>query len=357
MEVDLYQRELRLQEDEIYRLEDYIEEYQALVRGYRCEIEELEQKLADDRPASPTPASPAPITRPTNDPPQEPAPAFERPEPGFMPEIEMPDPAPEAAPSLPAPGGSDLPPPFKPGSASHAPRAFPIQTASAATPIESAAHEPPARVTGVDRGFRVSASEEESGVLLATVTAVTRESLAGFAGEASIMLTDPSIDGAGRRIARWDYSVAEVADAWVGQPGDRTLGTAGRGSGRHAAGSPPPAVGAADRWRRRKAPPSDRGPVGPVAPPACCVETKREAAATDHRDLPWVDASYNKRPNQRRRATQASAPKIAVIAVAGSGIRLTVIRATGVVEPGARPAPIVPTGVPVPSKFARPAWS
>lgn len=43
---DLYQRELRLQEDEIYRLEDYIEQYQGIIREYRCRNAELEQQLS-----------------------------------------------------------------------------------------------------------------------------------------------------------------------------------------------------------------------------------------------------------------------------------------------------------------------
>ncbi|TWT48501.1 hypothetical protein [Botrimarina hoheduenensis] len=45
MQADLYQRELRLQEDEIYRLEDCLCEYQDLVRGYRAEVAELKRDL------------------------------------------------------------------------------------------------------------------------------------------------------------------------------------------------------------------------------------------------------------------------------------------------------------------------
>ncbi len=47
LQADLYQRELRLQEDEIYRLEDNLEEYQAIVRGYRCEVADLKRELAN----------------------------------------------------------------------------------------------------------------------------------------------------------------------------------------------------------------------------------------------------------------------------------------------------------------------
>lgn len=50
LQADLYQRELRLQEDEIYRLEDNVEEYQAIVRGYRCEVSDLKRELAEVQP-------------------------------------------------------------------------------------------------------------------------------------------------------------------------------------------------------------------------------------------------------------------------------------------------------------------
>ena len=43
LQADLYTRELRLQEDEIYRLEDCLEEYQAIIRSLRQENQELKQ--------------------------------------------------------------------------------------------------------------------------------------------------------------------------------------------------------------------------------------------------------------------------------------------------------------------------
>ena len=33
--------------DEIYRLEDYIEEYQGIIAGYRCEIDDLKRELRE----------------------------------------------------------------------------------------------------------------------------------------------------------------------------------------------------------------------------------------------------------------------------------------------------------------------
>lgn len=41
LQADLYQRELRLQEDKIYQLQDCVDEYQSIIRGYRMEVAEL----------------------------------------------------------------------------------------------------------------------------------------------------------------------------------------------------------------------------------------------------------------------------------------------------------------------------
>ena len=68
---DLYQRELRLQEDEIYRLEDHVEEYQAIVRGYRCEVADLRHELAaahSQPQLAPAPVLAAPVLAPIEGP-------------------------------------------------------------------------------------------------------------------------------------------------------------------------------------------------------------------------------------------------------------------------------------------------
>jgi len=49
---DLHTRELRLQEDEIYRLEDCIEDYQAIIRSLRHENVELKQSLGQSATSS-----------------------------------------------------------------------------------------------------------------------------------------------------------------------------------------------------------------------------------------------------------------------------------------------------------------
>src|SRR5690606_19873361 len=52
-ERDLVERELRMHEDQIYALEDYLEEYPEIVRRCRCENQELKRELEQLRASSP----------------------------------------------------------------------------------------------------------------------------------------------------------------------------------------------------------------------------------------------------------------------------------------------------------------
>lgn len=247
MQTDLYQRELRLQEDEIYRLEDYIEEYQGIVRGYRCKVEDLERDLRDRqnerRNSSPPSLSPAAEELPT--------PAATRPDPpsaidlSEMPEIETPDPTElsppaEATTPLNVPSADEEPPLFNGADASPigSPANTPTSQVALATTtagdrrsIETATlveaePSPPnpyplakpapyvAPATNTDPFLRLGIdTTNEPGVFVAVIATVEGEPLSGFAGEASIMLTDPTIDGRRRRIARWDFTTEEVTTA------------------------------------------------------------------------------------------------------------------------------------------------
>ncbi|TWT73850.1 hypothetical protein Pla123a_37440 [Posidoniimonas polymericola] len=57
---DIYLRELRLQEDEIYRLEDCIQEYQGIIRNYRAEAQQLKATTDSAGAVTPRPAPTAP---------------------------------------------------------------------------------------------------------------------------------------------------------------------------------------------------------------------------------------------------------------------------------------------------------
>lgn len=262
MQTDLYQRELRLQEDEIYRLEDYIEEYQGIISGYRCEIDELKRELASsqsDRTASPTksrsesvqvsprtkeessllttpeptdfdPSSTEPLP-PGTDTPAEEAPTFK---PGRasedVPAIESLDEAPAfegaaiddrrasqiaATPREPAllqPISATLPANRLPANQLRdetPPNPYPTAIAAQAPAVE------PAPETIGDPSLRVTAeATDDTATISVVVETNAADALRRFNGTVSVMLTDPTEqEGVSKRIARWDFTEAEVRDA------------------------------------------------------------------------------------------------------------------------------------------------
>ncbi|TWT96181.1 hypothetical protein Pla108_32690 [Botrimarina colliarenosi] len=257
MQSDLYQRELRLQEDEIYRLEDYIEEYQGIVSGYRCEVADLKRELAAARSAEPAPATlPAP-SRSSRDTIDTGPSLLKTPEPSDLrplPSETLPAGDEVAPPFNPAgakdPGGAeagaeslDVAPPFEgagileplPARSADAPREpAPLRQVSALaaprpinnTPpnpyptadagrqaLSTADAEPTPELVG-DPAIRVTAERgETTASVVALVSEIELGVLKDFVGEVSVMLTDPTADGRQRRVARWDFSPLEVREA------------------------------------------------------------------------------------------------------------------------------------------------
>lgn len=248
LQTDLYQRELRLQEDEIYRLEDCLEEYQAIVRDYRCELTELKRDGAS-RAVEPTAPTIAPLPEPIN-----------TPEPNVLPEVPEPlDLGPpattddlDAAPPVnldEAPAFNGEAPDFNAGGeappfegahldhdrnggsvalASEPSGETNLTTASASRSLNGdGSYAPPnpyphAAETKPLPEIQIALSDEielhaEGGsdrTLVARVVVRSSDLLADFDGQASIMLTDPSIEGRLRRVARWDFTSEEVREAW-----------------------------------------------------------------------------------------------------------------------------------------------
>ncbi|QDU91177.1 hypothetical protein Pla175_45970 [Pirellulimonas nuda] len=215
-ERDLYQRELRLQEDEIYRLEDCIEEYQCLVRRYRTENESLksyagtpggstpsvekldsepqQRSLLDDRPS---PGGQGPNSRP---PQRTKAPEIE------LPEIDMGEPVP--APRVPKPAPSAAPGPVEiPGGAEML----------EAPPFQSNVADPPSAPLSDAALFTEHGTPDHRGMptMMAFVEPLSRGGRpASFAGGVSLLLMDPSLPKERRDIARWDFTQEEVERAW-----------------------------------------------------------------------------------------------------------------------------------------------
>ncbi|TWT32253.1 hypothetical protein KOR34_40150 [Posidoniimonas corsicana] len=256
---DIYLRELRLQEDEIYRLEDCIQEYQGLIRQYRAEMHELRQQ-AGEPDAAPRPAPGAPRSlldgpaqeddfglRPLDPPAEEDevpeidVPAIDLGEPAAAPPIDPPpiDPPPlDNGPTAPAPRGTapesappiDIPPldipaaeptaPAEPGSRYGPAEELPPLGQLGETPPFAPTHDGPSLPAEPLGSLAV---ESYAGPALETgeptlVALIRPRTLLGqpapFTGQASLMLIDPTNGADGEKLARWDFSSAEVAASW-----------------------------------------------------------------------------------------------------------------------------------------------
>lgn len=163
-------RELRMQEDELYALENYLEEYQRLVCKYRTENAALKRQLAANG-VEPTPAGPdVDLTPPTN---------------GTPPEIGVPDVPPLEGASA---GDSDSP-------------------------------------SDVWLHGEIVANEEGGGPrMVVEVDPLDAESRGmAFDGALSLMLTAPDDQGGKVNVARWDYRPGEVSAAVDSSSGSETI--------------------------------------------------------------------------------------------------------------------------------------
>jgi hypothetical protein len=207
---DLVAREMRMQEDQIYALEDYLAEYQQLLCKMRAENAALRQQLADDdgideelpqrpsRPRTEGPAIEAPATPGIDVPP---------------PEIELPD-----VPPLEETSSSDAELEFESaadGDAVLAAGEF-ADDAMFATP--AAASEPTIPQPVIrEVWLHGEVVENDSGGgprLIVEIEPFDINKLpATFAGSLSLMLLAPGGDGGRENLARWDFAPKEVQAA------------------------------------------------------------------------------------------------------------------------------------------------
>lgn len=248
LQADLYQRELRLQEDEIYRLEDCLCEYQAIVRDYRSEVADLKKQLAEGTPteSATKPGSITPFESPAAEL-QFNAPKLPDPEPLLEPTPGS-DTLDEAPLFSPAASGGDSPedlpspadeaPPFIPGGdASAGPRATetpypetvvaldepsgrdrpPVAEESPPAPFAPTAQTlRPLPEPGAQEGVRLTATlaqASEGTPQTLEVSLHTAASAPPFTGAVSLMLIDPRLQGAERYLVRWDFTADEIATA------------------------------------------------------------------------------------------------------------------------------------------------
>jgi len=222
----LVERELRLQEDEIYRLHDCIQDYQMALASARRRIAALEEQLgyddsderpptdlsgpdyfeppeprAEDEPSSPEPMPSVPIVPEVD---------LGKPN-GASTEPDMPDPSSvrpsdsdelEAAPPWTPPGDAspDSPPPdSQPRSIDGASRGT-ADSAQVARVLVNRA------LTG---GIDVDGQPGDEGLLVVVEPRDAKDRYLAAPAEITVVVLDPEAD---ERIARWEYTAAETAE-------------------------------------------------------------------------------------------------------------------------------------------------
>ncbi len=238
-ENDLVTRELRMQEDQIYAMEDYLSQYQQLLRQCRAENESLKSELAGDGDKRLAPAGPKGSSGPR-------APAQPSTPPGVAPPYKPGE-------TPPVPPANDLQLPDVPllkettwnnGEASPDASATPVATESvhrdsllrvAAAEMGEDHADAPCQVepalaveedaspasdqmesadvpTSVRIRGEVVANQPGGGPrLMVDVEPLTQAGRGtSFVGGASLMVLAPSEEGAPRSLARWDFSPEDV---------------------------------------------------------------------------------------------------------------------------------------------------
>ncbi len=208
---ELRERELRLQEDELYRVHDVLDERERLLEATRNENEALKRDLAQARgmPGGAAPLIPPAPLRNSIAPPDRTAP----------PEV-TPPPIEIAPPTIEIPGRKGMPSTGSPNgpAARKSPRA--VRPASHEEPI--AAHDDEkttvaraARVAkiGFNRpltgGFNADPHLGDEGVRALIELYDERDRVVSQSGDLSVVVVDPALTGPKARVARWDFSAAD----------------------------------------------------------------------------------------------------------------------------------------------------
>lgn len=236
---DAYIRELRMQEDQIYELQDYMNEYQQLLCEQRKENARLRAQLAGDK----RPPESADDRDETDDNGRSllDRPRLERRGPGDteeLPDIDFGEPTmPEVDLGEPVPGGElEELPGAEPdnadalddlsqatgrhsaelASASYDPRGGEVRSAVFAPPIQPTQPATSCAIYAEQMPLEPGASDDSTSIgLMAIVEPLTADGSAGyFVGEVSLMLVDPLASDEDWEISRWDYTPEEVEQAW-----------------------------------------------------------------------------------------------------------------------------------------------
>ena len=275
-ERDLIARDRRMQEDQIYALQDYINQYQRLLCQYRSENASLRRQLSENyTTGEPQSAEPQPASVPRSaSPPLRSAPQFKAPEPPGVkqqqfpptpttPEITPPDVPPlksttdDTSDQSPArvaaneqPGGPD-PKVLQASYDTTAPRR---QLRAEDSPTNAL----PASQSGAINelmisGEVVAASSGGPRLMVDVVPFDSSGLVQPFEGSASIMLLEINEDGKQHNLGRWDFSPDEVRAAVNTATGKPTMRYFIELPPNAAARRASPAMGASRAAKRREA--------------------------------------------------------------------------------------------------------
>jgi hypothetical protein len=233
-ERDWAARDRRVQEDQMWAMQDYIQQYQQLVCRFRSENASLRRQLNDERTGTVVSPQPTPTRQPSpppyrNAPPSQPAP-------GLPPNKQAPAPAPDMPDVPPLQGGSASEPinwsePFaqRESKAAGFDQFAQLTTYEApanslrSTGSDSPAHEAPTMSPEVLLSGEV-VENEAGGPRLAIDVETFDESghAVRFGGSASVAIVN-SENGVQQRLARWDFGAEDVRAALDPSAGDPTM--------------------------------------------------------------------------------------------------------------------------------------
>ncbi len=199
----LLERELRLQEDQIYALEDELDEYEAQLESVQYENSALKRQLSTgDRGALDSPSAPM-IDLPGNS-----SPAPRRSAPRNMPGNSMPNR------SMPSSPGSSDDPMVEPGVEIDPGEEFdPSTSASGASASRRVTDRVPQRIVlnkQLTGGFNHHGRGGDQGVLVVFEPRNKAGQMLDVAGDISIAVLDTQKQGPQARIARWDFTPEEA---------------------------------------------------------------------------------------------------------------------------------------------------
>jgi hypothetical protein len=222
---ELVERELRLQEDELYRLHDEVASREKLLESTRRENAVLKRELEQARVGAPPPRDIIPDMPP--------APTDTQPERAPRPDSGIP-PAQGVPPVIEIPGAPGGPPSARaPADRSSWKSTRGVRRASFESPLgASSDEEGPAvnhdadddqvaklvlnrRLTG---GFNADRRLGDEGVIVVIEPRDHRDRLVERPGEVSVAIIDPALSSEAARIGRWDFTADEIARLFAKTP-------------------------------------------------------------------------------------------------------------------------------------------